>query len=59
MLGYGLIPYRPKSALGAVSCGKSCIRFSSLDRVDVDELHALLRDAVTVTEAGRNDYYAA
>ena len=76
MLGYGLMPYRPKSAkettmwplialaaqkrhlslyvcavvdgrylaesradrLGKVSCGKSCIRFTSLDKVDADEL---------------------
>ena len=27
--------------LGKVSCGKSCIRFTSLDRVDTDELSAL------------------
>ena len=76
MLGYRLIPYRPRSArtttrvplialapqkrhlslyvcavvdgaylaearadrLGKVSCGKSCIRFTSLDRVDIAEL---------------------
>ena len=74
MLGYGLMPYRPRSAkattmmplialaaqkrhlslyvcavvdggylaetraerLGTVSCGKSCIRFTSLDRVDTE-----------------------
>jgi hypothetical protein len=90
MLGYGLIPYRPRSAketttvpvislaaqkrhlslyvfavvdgtylaearadrLGKVSCGKSCIRFSSLDDVDTDELSALLKDAVAVTKPG-------
>ena len=94
MLGYGLMPYRPRSAretttwplialaaqkrhlslyvcavvdgaylaearadrLGRVSCGKSCIRFSSLDRVDRDELTALLQDAVAATEAGANAY---
>ena len=97
MLGYGLMPYQPKSAkeptmtplialaaqkrhlslyvcavvdgaylpetradrLGKVSCGKSCIRFTSLDKVDADELCALVRDAVAATEAGRNDYSAA
>jgi hypothetical protein len=97
MLGYGLMPYRPKSAketttwplialaaqkrhlslyvcavvdgaylpetraerLGNVSCGKSCIRFTSLDRVDAGALSALLRDAVAATDAGDNDYYAA
>jgi hypothetical protein len=97
MLGYGLMPYRPKSAketttwplialaaqkrhvslyvcavvdgeylpearaarLGRVSCGKSCIRFTSLDAVDADELSALLRDAVAATSAGGNAYYAA
>ena len=32
--------------LGKVSCGKSCIRFSSLDRLDRAELTALLQDAV-------------
>jgi hypothetical protein len=97
MLGYGLMPYRPRSAkettmwplialaaqkrhlslyvsavidggylaesradrLGTVSCGKSCIRFTSLDRVDTDELSALVRDAVTATAAGENGYSAA
>jgi hypothetical protein len=96
MLGYGLLPYRPRSAtetttwplialaaqkrhlslyvcavvdggylaedradrLGKVSCGKSCIRFPSLDRVDTAELAALLRDAVASTSAGRNEYFA-
>ncbi|RFU20961.1 DUF1801 domain-containing protein [Geodermatophilus marinus] len=94
MLGYGLMPYRPRSAretttwpllalaaqkrhlslyvsavvdgrylaearadrLGRVSCGKSCIRFTSLDRVDEAELAALVRDAVAATAAGRNGY---
>jgi hypothetical protein len=97
MLGYGLMPYRPKSAkettmwplialaaqkrhlslyvcavvdgaylpetraerLGKVSCGRSCIRFPSLEKVDADELSALVRDAVAVTKAGGNAYYAA
>ena len=96
MLGYGLVPYRPRSAretttwplialaaqkrhlslyvcavvdgaylaearagrLGRVSCGKSCIRFSSLDRVDRAELTALLQDAVAATRAGANGYSA-
>jgi Domain of unknown function (DU1801) len=97
MLGYGLMPYRPKSAkestmwplialaaqkrhlslyvcavvdggyiaedraerLGKVSCGKSCIRFTSLDRVDIGELSALVRDAVAATRSGGNAYFAA
>src|SRR3712207_1767381 len=97
MLGYGLMPYRPKSAkestmwplialaaqkrhlslyvcavvdgayrpetraerLGTVSCGKSCIRFASLDKVDADELRAVVRDAVAATRAGQNAYFAA
>jgi hypothetical protein len=97
MLGYGLMPYRPKSAkqttmwplialaaqkrhlslyvcavvdggyiaevradrLGKASCGKSCIRFTSLDKVNADELSTLVRDAVAVTAAGDNAYYAA
>jgi len=96
MLGYGLMPYRPRSAretttwplialaaqkrhlslyvcavvdgaylaearaerLGRVSCGKSCIRFPSLDRVDRAELTALLQDAVAATRAGANGYSA-
>ena len=96
MLGYGLMPYRPRSAkqattwplialapqqrhlslyvcavvegeylvearagrLGTVSCGKSCIRFTSLDRVDAEELGALVRDAVAATAAGSNAYSA-
>jgi hypothetical protein len=94
MLGYGLMPYRPRSAretttwplialaaqkrhlslyvcavvdgeylpearagrLGRVSCGKSCIRFTSLDRVDRAELTALLQDAVAATRSGANAY---
>ena len=97
MLGYGLMPYRPKSArtstmwplialaaqkrhlslyvcavvdggyiaedradrLGTVSCGKSCIRFTSLDQVDAGELSALVRDAVAATRSGGNAYFAA
>jgi hypothetical protein len=96
MLGYGLMPYRPKSAktttmwplialaaqkrhlslyvcavvdgeylpesraaqLGTVSCGKSCIRFPSLDSVDAAALSTLLRDAVAATREGDNAYYA-
>ena len=96
MLGYGLMPYRPRSAketttwpllalaaqkrhlslyvcavvdggyiaearadrLGTVSCGKSCIRFTSLDRVDAGELAALVRDASAATREGRNAYFA-
>ncbi len=94
MLGYGLMPYKPRSAkesttwplialaaqkrhlslyvsavvdggylaetradrLGKVSCGRSCIRFASLDRVDADELSTLVRDAVAATAAGENAY---
>ncbi|MET0764644.1 MAG: DUF1801 domain-containing protein [Blastococcus sp.] len=97
MLGYGLMPYRPKSAtettmwplialaaqkrhlslyvcavvdgeylaetragrLGNASCGKSCIRFTTLDKVDADELATLVRDAVAATDSGRNGYSAA
>ena len=92
MLGYGLMPYKPRSAkettkvpllslapqkrhlslyvfavvdgrylaearaerLGTVSCGKSCIRFRSLDGVDVVELDRLVRDAVRATRDGTN-----
>jgi hypothetical protein len=92
MLGYGLMPYRPRSAkettqvplislapqkrylslyvfavvdgqylaearadrLGKASCGKSCIRFRSLDEVDVVELDRLVRDAVRATRDGTN-----
>jgi hypothetical protein len=43
--------------LGTVSCGKSCIRFRSLDAVDTDALSALLRDAVAATRAGANAYF--
>src|SRR4051794_37816490 len=96
MLGYGLMPYRPRSAkettmtplialaaqkrhlslyvcavvdgaylaesragrLGSVSCGRSCIRFTSLDKVDTGELAAVVRDAVAATSAGTNAYAA-
>jgi hypothetical protein len=94
MLGYGMMPYRPRSAtetttwplitlaaqkrhlslyvcavvdgaylaesragqLGKVSCGKSCIRFTSLDRVDTVALDRLVREAVASTAEGRNAY---
>jgi hypothetical protein len=97
MLGYGLMPYRPRSAkettrwplialaaqkrhlslyvcavvdgeylpearaerLGRVSCGKSCVRFPSLDRVDAGELAALVRDAAAVTSSGGNAYFVS
>ncbi len=97
MLGYGLMPYKPRSArettmwplislaaqkrhlslyvsavvdgeylaeqradrLGKVSCGKSCVRFTSLDDVDTAELGALVRDAVAATAAGDNGYSSA
>jgi hypothetical protein len=97
MLGYGLMPYKPRSAkeatmwplialaaqkrhlsvyvcavvdgeylaesradrLGKVSCGKSCVRFASLDAVDTAELAALVRDAVAVTASGDNGYSAS
>jgi hypothetical protein len=42
--------------LGKVSCGKSCIRFTSLDRVDTAALDQLVRDAVASTADGRNAY---
>jgi hypothetical protein len=45
--------------LGKVSCGKSCIRFTSLDKVDAQELTALVRDAVAATAAGTNAYSSA
>ncbi len=96
MLGYGLLPYRPRSAttttrwplialaaqkrhlslyvcavvdgqylpetradrLGKVSCGKSCIRFTTADRVDADALSELVRDAAEGTARGRNEFFA-
>ena len=42
-----------------MSCGKSCIRFTSLDAVDTAELTALVRDAVAATDAGDNAYVSA
>jgi hypothetical protein len=45
--------------LGSVSCGKSCIRFTTLDKVDAEELATLVRDAVAATRAGDNGYTAA
>jgi hypothetical protein len=45
--------------LGEVSCGKSCIRFTSLATVNTDELTRLLRDADAATDAGRNGFAAS
>jgi hypothetical protein len=97
VLGYGLMPYRPRSAkettlwplvalaaqkrhlslyvcavvdgaylaearaerLGRVSCGRSCVRFPSLDRVDAGELATLVRDAAAATANGRNGYFSS
>ncbi len=97
VLGYGLMPYRPRSAkettlwplvalaaqkrhlslyvcavvdgaylaearaerLGRVSCGRSCVRFPSLDRVDAGELATLVRDAAAATADGRNGYFSS
>ncbi|PWW20988.1 uncharacterized protein DUF1801 [Geodermatophilus normandii] len=97
VLGYGLLPYRPRSArettrwplvalaaqkrhlslyvcavvdgeylpearagrLGEVSCGRSCVRFTSLDRVDAGELAALVRDAAAVTSSGGNAFFVS
>jgi hypothetical protein len=42
--------------LGSASCGRSCVRFTSLDRVDADGLAALVREAAALTAAGRNAY---
>ena len=42
--------------LGKVSRGKSCVRSTSLDRVDTAELAALLRDAVAGTSSGRDEH---
>ncbi len=96
VLGYGLMPYRPRSAeettmwpllalaaqkrhlslyvsavvdgaylaearaaqLGRVSCGRSCIRFTALDRVDAAALAQLVRDAVASTARGENGFSA-
>lgn len=48
MLGYGLMPYRPGRP------GKSCIRCTSLDRIDTGGPTTLVRDAVAATAAGEN-----
>ncbi|MBW8766870.1 MAG: DUF1801 domain-containing protein, partial [Geodermatophilales bacterium] len=53
------LPEARADRLGRVSCGKSCIRFTSLDSVDEEELRSLIRDAVAATRSGANDYYAA
>ncbi len=45
--------------LGRVSCGRSCVRFASLDRVDAGELATLVRDAAEVTSAGQNGYFTS
>ncbi|SEK84458.1 hypothetical protein SAMN04515665_105211 [Blastococcus sp. DSM 46786] len=40
--------------LGRVPCGRSCIRLTSLDRVDTAALAEPVRDAVVATADGRN-----
>ncbi len=44
--------------LGKGSCGKSCVRFGSLDEVDVVELDRLVRDAVRTMHDGTNEAIA-
>src|SRR4051812_3840489 len=53
------LPEARADRLGRVSCGKSCIRFTALDKVEAGELSRLIADAVAATEAGDNAYYAA
>jgi hypothetical protein len=53
------LPEARAERLGTVSCGKSCIRFTALDKVDEGELRSLIADAVAVTEAGANAYFPA
>jgi hypothetical protein len=55
----GYVAEERAERLGKVSCGKSCIRFTSLDTVNIEELRALVRDSVAATAAGRNAYFAA
>ena len=42
--------------LGKVTCGRSCVRFTDLDRVDVGGLAALVREAAELSAAGANTY---
>ena len=58
MVDGGYLAEARADRLGRVSCGKSCIRFTSLDTVNADELSALVRDAVAATDAGENGYAA-
>ncbi|RBY94550.1 DUF1801 domain-containing protein [Blastococcus sp. TBT05-19] len=44
--------------LGTVSCGRSCIRFTTADRVDAGALAELVRDAAEGTAQGRNEFFA-
>ena len=52
----GYLAEQRADRLGKVSCGRSCIRFTSLDDVNAAELSALVQDAVAATAAGDNGY---
>jgi hypothetical protein len=54
----GYVAEQPADRFGTVSCGRSGIRFTSLDGVDTAELSALVRDSVAATADGRNAYAA-
>lgn len=51
------LPEARAERLGGVSCGKSCIRFTTLDEVDTVELDRLVRDALTATQDGENAFF--
>lgn len=54
--GYLVEQFAPR--LGAASCGKSCVRFTRLDRLDREQLAELVREAVAVTDSDRNAFSA-
>ncbi|TFV52723.1 DUF1801 domain-containing protein [Blastococcus sp. TF02A-35] len=51
------LPEARAERLGKVSCGRSCVRFTSADRVDADALSELVRDAAASTAQGRNEFF--
>lgn len=51
------LPEARAHLLGRATCGRSCIRFTALDRVDEAELRRLLRDAAELTASGRNEFF--
>ena len=50
VMGRGDVVERHRDGLGKLSCGKSCIRFRTLEELPVDTLRTMLRESAYANE---------